>query len=403
MINITDLKTEQQLPPLLRLGFRPFFLFGAFFAFLAIAIWMLSLFAVISFTPLNGAFWWHSHEMLFGFAPAIIAGFLLTAVQNWTGVASVKGKKLLFLVLLWLSARLLMAANLGLPVWAVMAIDLAFLPMVGIFLAIPLIKVGQQRNMVFLPIIFLMTLANLISYLPYLSQNNAISSTWSTQAFHAMVMLITLLVALLGGRVIPMFTANGTQTQKVLPIEWLEKSAMLSLLLIFAFFLSRLSEYRTVLGVLCVVSAVLHAYRIIRWRFWVTFKIPLVWVLHFTMLFIPIGLLMMALHFFGLALSLSTALHSLTVGVIGGMILAMMSRVSLGHTGRPLKTTALVNLAFYAIIITALLRSVAVAILPAYTIQLWLASGILWCLAFACFVWVYLPILSAPRADGRPG
>lgn len=403
MINITDLKTEQQLPPLLRLGFRPFFLLGGIFAVLAIAIWILSLNALIQFSPVNGMFWWHSHEMLFGFAPAVIAGFLLTAVQNWTGVASVKGKKLLFLVMLWLLARLLLVANLGLPIWLVMLVDLAFLPAVGIFLAIPLIKVGQQRNMVFLPLLLLMTIANLFTYFPYLSSDQSLAASWSMQGFHGMVMLVTLLVALLGGRVIPMFTANGTQTEKVLPLKWLEQSAMASLVVIFVLLISGLSEYRIVLGGLCALAAVLHFYRVLRWRPWVTLGAPLVWVLHFTIIFIPIGLGMMALHFFGAAFTLSTALHSLTVGVIGGMILAMMSRVSLGHTGRALKTSALINFAFFAIIITALLRSVVVALLPAYSVNLWLVSGILWCLAFSCFVWVYLPILSSPRADGRPG
>ncbi|MAI65729.1 MAG: hypothetical protein CL600_12810 [Alteromonas sp.] len=399
MLNITDLHKEQQITPLLRLGFRPFFLLGGLFAFAAIAIWILVLNGAVNISPLNGMFWWHSHEMLFGFVPAIIAGFLLTAVQTWTNVPSVKSTKLLVLVVLWLSARILLLVNFGLPFWAAMAVDLAFLPLVGIFLAIPLIKVGQQRNMIFLPLLFLMAVANAFTYLPQLG----LAESYNTQGLHGMVMLVTLLVALLGGRVIPMFTANGTQTPKVLPIKWLEITSLLSLFIIFVGLIAGLSTYSMLLGLMCAISALLHLYRILRWRPWVTLKVPLVWSLHFAMLFIPIGLFMMSLHFLLDIISFSAALHSLTVGVIGGMILAMMSRVSLGHTGRPLTSSPLITFAFVSVLAAALLRSVFVAVFPANVIQLWLVSGIFWCVAFALFVWVYLPILSTARLDGRPG
>ena len=399
MLNITDLHKEQQITPLLRLGFRPFFLLGGLFAFAAIAIWILVLNGAVNISPLNGMFWWHSHEMLFGFVPAIIAGFLLTAVQTWTNVPSVKSTKLLVLVVLWLSARILLLVNFGLPFWAAMAGDLAFLPLVGIFLAIPLIKVGQQRNMIFLPLLFLMAVANAFTYLPQLG----LAESYNTQGLHGMVMLVTLLVALLGGRVIPMFTANGTQTPKVLPIKWLEITSLLSLFIIFVGLIAGLSTYSMLLGLMCAISALLHLYRILRWRPWVTLKVPLVWSLHFAMLFIPIGLFMMSLHFLLDIISFSAALHSLTVGVIGGMILAMMSRVSLGHTGRPLTSSPLITFAFVSVLAAALLRSVFVAVFPANVIQLWLVSGIFWCVAFALFVWVYLPILSTARLDGRPG
>ena len=399
MLNITDLHKEQQITPLLRLGFRPFFLLGGLFAFAALAIWILVLNGAVNISPLNGMFWWHSHEMLFGFVPAIIAGFLLTAVQTWTNVPSVKSTKLLVLVVLWLSARILLLVNFGLPFWAAMAVDLAFLPLVGIFLAIPLIKVGQQRNMIFLPLLFLMAVANAFTYLPQLG----LAESYNTQGLHGMVMLVTLLVALLGGRVIPMFTANGTQTPKVLPIKWLEITSLLSLFIIFVGLIAGLSTYSMLLGLMCAISALLHLYRILRWRPWVTLKVPLVWSLHFAMLFIPIGLFMMSLHFLLDIISFSAALHSLTVGVIGGMILAMMSRVSLGHTGRPLTSSPLITFAFVSVLAAALLRSVFVAVFPANVIQLWLVSGIFWCVAFALFVWVYLPILSTARLDGRPG
>lgn len=399
MTNTTDLKKEQKLTPLLRLGFRPFFLFAGIFAFVSMALWLLSLRAIITIEPLNGIFWWHSHEMLFGFVPAVISGFLLTAVQNWTGIPSVKGYKLLFLVVLWASARILIVLNIDIPLWLLMSIDLAFLPTVGLFLAIPLIQVNQYRNMIFLPLLCLMTLANFFTYLPQFN----FDVSFNLQGLHSMVILTTLLIALLGGRVIPMFTANGTNTSKILPLKWLEILALTSLFLIFVFFIAGLTKYNLVLGLLCAVSALLHFYRIMRWRPWLTVKVPLVWVLHFTIMFIPIGLSLMALHFLFDLVAFSTALHSLTVGAIGGMILAMMSRVSLGHSGRPLTVPPIMVFAFLSIIIAALLRSLAVAFLPLYTAELWLFSGLFWCSAFACFVWVYLPILGRQRIDGRPG
>jgi uncharacterized protein involved in response to NO len=399
MLNITDLKKEEQLMPLLRLGFRPFFLFGSIFALTAIAIWTMTLAGIISPTPLNGAFWWHSHEMLFGFVPAIISGFLLTAVQTWTGIPSVKGRKLLFLVVLWMAARILLLVNLNISIYIIMLIDLSFLPLTGVFLGLPLFKIKQYRNMVFLPVLALMAVANLLSYLPQLGY----SSEFSTKGFHGMVMLATLMVALLGGRVIPMFTANGTGTQKVLPIKWLEFSSLASLLLIFIFLISGLSHFTIVTAVICFISACLHLFRILRWRVWVTFSVPLVWILHLTMIFIPIGLFMMAAHFAFSKIMLSTALHCLTVGVMGGMIIAMMSRVSLGHTGRMLKASPVIVFGFISILLATLVRTVAVALMPEHITQLWLLAGIFWCLTFACFIWVYLPILSAPRVDGRPG
>lgn len=244
-----------------------------------------------------------------------------------------------------------------------------------------------------------MAVANAFTYLPQLG----LAESYNTQGLHGMVMLVTLLVALLGGRVIPMFTANGTQTPKVLPIKWLEITSLLSLFIIFVGLIAGLSTYSMLLGLMCAISALLHLYRILRWRPWVTLKVPLVWSLHFAMLFIPIGLFMMSLHFLLDIISFSAALHSLTVGVIGGMILAMMSRVSLGHTGRPLTSSPLITFAFVSVLAAALLRSVFVAVFPANVIQLWLVSGIFWCVAFALFVWVYLPILSTARLDGRPG
>jgi len=400
MLNIVDNQQEQKITPLLRLGFRPFFLFGSLFATLSMALWLLTLKGVISIEPLNGMLWWHSHEMLFGFTAAIIAGFLLTAVQTWTNIPSIKGRQLLLLVCLWFLARLLiLSGSASVLPWAMIA-DLMFLPLTAFFVGQRVVKIRQYRNLIFIPVLVLMSVMNLFTYLPSLGFDSA----WQARGIHGMTLLVTFLVAFLGGRVIPMFTANGTKTTKVLPIKWLEMSALASLAVVLVLFLLKdVVDIKMLTGIVCLTTAVIHTIRQWRWRIWVTLNVPLVWSLHITMLFIPIGLVLLSLHFFGASITLSNAIHSLTVGVIGGMILAMMSRVSLGHTGRMLQVGKLMSVAFFAVVISAIVRSIAIAIWPQWTIQFWLFAGCLWCVAFGLFFFKYLPVLSAPRVDGRPG
>lgn len=399
MLNNSDVKKEQDITPLLRLGFRPFFLFGGIFALVAMLVWLLTLQGAVSLKPFNGATWWHSHEMIFGFVPAIVAGFLLTAVQTWTSTPSIKGNKLLCLFIVWLLARVLLFINPPINQAIVIAIDLAFLPLVALFLGMPIFRVKQYRNMIFMPLLVLMTLANGLSYLPLLGFNPA----YAISGLHGMVLLVTFLVAFLGGRVIPMFSANGTGTVKILPLKWLEIASLSSLVLVFIALISGWVQNATLLAGLCLMSALLNFYRQLRWRPWVAFKVPLVWSLHLSMLFLPLGLLLMSIHYVVGTISLSTALHSLTVGMAGGMILAMMSRVSLGHTGRKLNVGVTMSIGFMAIIGAALARSIFVAIWPEYSLTLWLIAGGLWCIAFSCFVVNYFPILSAPRIDGKLG
>ncbi len=397
MINVTEQAKEQGIFPLFRLGFRPFFLFGSLFSLIAMLIWILTLSGKLSISPVNGIVWWHSHEMLYGFVTAIIAGFLLTAVQNWTGIAGIKGKRLFFLFITWLIARILILNNFGIPLIVVMCVDLAFLPMVAYFLGKPVIKIKQFRNLIFVPILLLMTLTNAFTYLPAFDY----PVEYSQKAMHTMVMLITFIVALIGGRVIPMFTANGTQTKKVTPRRFIEIPALAFLLFIAISLI--LDSHQSFLGALCAVACLLHIYRSVYWRPWVTFNVPLVWCLHLSMFFIPLGLGLLAIHFLFQSVSLSVGIHSLTVGVIGGMIIAMITRVSLGHTGRPLKPSPIMIIAFVAIALAALVRGVLVSLLPELIQTWWLVSGILWCIAFSCFVLVYTPILFKPRLDGKPG
>jgi uncharacterized protein involved in response to NO len=198
------------------------------------------------------------------------------------------------------------------------------------------------------------------------------------------------------------------EKSQVLPLKWLEISSLITLFLLYLGLLLGLTKQTSVFAIIAFTAFILHTYQWLRWRPWITLHTPLVWSLHFSMLFIPLGLLLLGIHFSLGIISISVAIHAFTVGTIGGMIVAMMSRVSLGHTGRALKVNWLIQLAFICIIFSAVARSLLIAVLPSYLsqlyiAQLWLVSGILWCIAFSGFLWVYFPILTTPRADGRPG
>ena len=243
MMQITDLQQEQKITPLFRLGFRPFFLGGAIFSILTLLLWVLMLKGKIGFAPLGGGYWWHIHEMIFGFSCAIIAGFLLTAVQNWTGTRGISGGKLIFLFAVWLAGRIVVLFPDLLGAVLTTIIDCAFLIFVAIFLARPIIAIKQYRNLFFVPLLLLFTLANLQMHLAvYYPQ------TFSTQfSGYSGVMLVTFLMSVMAGRVVPMFTANGTQTPKALPIKWLEWLTNASLaILMFALLLEPVIDFDSV-------------------------------------------------------------------------------------------------------------------------------------------------------------
>lgn len=399
-------------------AFRPMFLLGALFSAIAMAIWGGSLLALqlghySSALPNYGTHqgvFWHSHEMLFGFAAAIIAGFLLTAVQNWTGQRATNGRPLLILTLVWLAARILMLCGSLVPWWLTAAVDMAFLPLVAWFFFRLLHSVKQKRNYFFSVVMLFMTFANgVMHYGNALGERELI--LWGG---HAVSLMIVLFITVVGGRVMPMFTANGTMTPRVANIEWLDKLTLGSTWLLVFLFITTLESYLPTLAMalICLVAAVAQAMRVGRLKIQRTLKVPLLWSLHLAYWFIPLGLLMLCGHYIEVALSdtatahyflFSTALHALTVGGIGGMIIAMISRVSLGHSGRPLVANKTLAIAFALLLIAAVIRSVLVALAPSSLLLLSALSALIWILPFVIFVVLYYPILTTPRPDGRAG
>ncbi len=400
-MQITDLQKEQKITPFLRLGFRPFFLSGAVFSIIAITLWLLMYKGSVNLIPLGGGNWWHIHEMIFGFGCAIIAGFLLTAVQNWTGVRGVQGKTLLLLFLLWLAGRVVVLFPNLLGELLTTIIDISFLPIVAFVLAKPILAIKQYRNLFFVPLLTLFTLANLEMHLAlYYPQTFSV-----TYASYAGVMLVTFLMSVMAGRVVPMFTANGTQTTKTTPINWLDKItngtlaiAMLSLLLEPIVGFSSLF-----FGVLLIIAGVFQTIRWLRWRPWITLHVPLLWSIHGAMKFISFGLVVLGVSYLIPEVPSNHVWHLLTVGGMGGLILAMISRVSLGHTGRPLQPPKAMTVAYILIPLAALTRAFGPWVSPEKTLFFIDMSGGFWLIAFTIFVVTYAPMLMSARKDGRPG
>lgn len=398
MHQILDSRKEERIVPLFRLGFRPFFLFGALFSALAMLGWLGQLNGWFALPGISNPIWWHAHEMLFGFGAAIVAGFLLTAVQNWTAHPGVRGWPLALVVGLWAIPR-------GLLPWfgesnvTLMVMDLAWLPLCTWFLARPIIVTRQWRNLFFVPLLLVLTLLNTACWRWH--------AEWQLveHILLATVLLFTTLIAVMGGRVIPFFTARATGTEKALPLPWLERIALASLWLILLLWLVLPTQW--VLGIqmfpLYIVAAGAHLYRQLRWRPGITVAQPLLWSLHLAYLFIPLGLTALAARTAGWPIALSLASHLFSAGSMGAMILGMIARVSLGHSGRALQIGRRITAAFALVILSALLRVLLPLFWPDLTLTGWNLSGWSWVAAYGLFVWVYTPILTSPRADGRPG
>ncbi|MDN3640630.1 NnrS family protein [Simiduia curdlanivorans] len=395
-------------PALLGLAFRPFFLFGGVFSAIAVALWIASLNGWLSFNPYGGSYFWHAHEMVFGFVCAIVTGFLLTAVQNWTGIPGIKGRALLLLLALWLGARLALAIKA--PTIISATLDLLFLPAVIYCLAKPVITIKQYRNLLFVPILLLMFVGNLVSHIA-LWRGDFVTAL---QGIYGAAWLVVMIMTILGGRIVPMFTANGSQTTKVNNIPALEIATLASTLFVVLCQASGVAKLipASVNFFVCALVAGIQFWRVLRWRFWVTTKVPLLWSLHISFLFMPLMLLLLSIHYFTLAwpslsvmpiVTYSTAMHLLFVGAMANMILAMMARVALGHSGRPLIPAPIMSLAFIAIALAALTRTVLMWLLPSASYWLLNTTAFLWILAYGIFAIIYWPVLTRPRLDGKPG
>ena len=373
-------------------AFRPFFLLASLFSIFALLLWNATLSGDLNITLYGGSLWWHMHEMLFGFVAAIIVGFLLTAVQNWTKVRSLNGTGLMLLLAVWLMARILFFFPSYLPAWLIASMDIAFLPLAALALAYPIIKVKLWRNLMFIPILLLMSAANVTMHYSVASLNYSLMS----QAAIAMVFLVTFVMCLMGGRVFPMFSANGTQTPRVEAIPWLEKLAIGSALCAVLIGSNLIDLPAIVSAGIFFVASGAHAVRVFRWKIWVAYKTPLVWSLHLSYWCIALGLFLYGLSIVTDLVSRSQAIHTLTIGAMGTMILAMISRVSLGHTGREIVVGKIMTIAFAAMVAAFIIRVFASYWISDY-LQVLSVSILLWVIGYGSFIALYFPILTKPR------
>lgn len=377
------------------LGFRPFFLLAAVAAVILMALWPFVWRGQIGLPSTFDPIAWHSHEMLFGYAAAVIAGFLLTAVRNWTGVDTWTGTRLALLALLWLSGRLLPWVA-GVPTGLLMAVDLAFLPLLAASLVRPL-WAGQNRiNRVFVPLLLAMALANLLSHLQLAGVHNLFGD-----ARRVMLDLVLMIIVLVAGRVLPFFTQNVLPGFQAVSRPWVERGSILLIGLIALADLSALLP-PVVAATLWLLFAALQLLRLSGWFEMRVLRMPVLWVLHAGYTWLSLGSLLYGLSLLGLFAPMG-ALHALTVGVVGVFTLGMMARVSLGHTGRPIDVSALTASSFVLMNLAALVRVFGPAILPErYALWVDVSAG-LWVLAFGLFAYHYVPLLLRPRIDGKPG
>ncbi|MBP2234929.1 uncharacterized protein involved in response to NO [Sinorhizobium kostiense] len=378
-------------PVLFSYGFRPFFLSASIWAIVAMTLWIAALAGHIEMGGSYGAHAWHAHEMLFGFASAVLAGFLLTAVPNWTGRLPVSGWPLAGLLGLWLLGRiaLLWPDRIGLP--AAAAIDGLFLPVLLIICAREVIAGRKWKDLKVLGGLLALSVANACFHVAVIGGDHAhVAMRLGISAYVALVTIV-------GGRILPSFTRSWLnrvgRTDFPVPYNRFDTAAILAG--VIALGLWTLVPHHPATAVAGMQAAVMHAIRLLRWRGFATWPEMLLVILHVAYGFVPLGFAAIALSATGL-IEEHSVMHVMTVGAIASMMLAVMTRASRGHTGHALTASRLTTASYGAIVLSALLRPLA-EMLPEAATSLYAASGSLWISAFALFCLEYGPILLRKR------
>ena len=381
---------------LLALGFRPFFLLAGLAAAASVPLWLLAMQGAVSVSSHLAPALWHGHEMVFGFGLAVVAGFLLTATANWTGRRTPAGTGLAALAVLWLAGRILLSAGETVPTWLVVAVDATFAPTLALVLLWPILGTRNHRNLIFPVILLVMGAVNLAFHAAALG----LMPLDPSQILRAAVDLIVLMIVIIGGRVIPLFTRNvlpdaGVRT--TLPDAPVIGAAALFVAA------DLVLGSGPVVGVAALAAALANGVRMIGWRGFAARHMPILWILHAGYAWVVVAFALRALAELTGWVPADAALHAFTVGAIGTMTLGMMSRVTLGHTGRRIVAAPPTVVAYALVLAAAFLRVLAPMASGEGYLGLLMFSGMLWTAAFLIFAAVYAPILARPRADGRPG
>lgn len=372
--------------------FRIFFLSMTILAILAIPVWVLQVSGALRLPLAIPGLFWHQHEMLFGFLSAAIAGFLLTAVCVWTQTERTHGVRLALLWGVWLAGRLLLAFGAGLPDWLVHGVNLAFLPLVMLDAGWRIWHARQKRQLMILLVLgllWLMQIGFVVRFDPAFS-------------YGALIMAMAL-ISIIGGRITPAFSTGwlrqrGLDASQVKVVPALDMATLINMVLLMV---SLVSGWQTMTAILAASAAVLMLVRLAGWKGWLFREEPLLWILHLSILWVPVALLLLAGSIMA-GWPTSAWTHAAGTGAVGCLILGVIARVTLGHTGRPLVLPRGMVMAFVAVHLAALVR-----VLTALDLVPWHAgmglSSLLWVLAYGVFLVRYGRILVAPRADGQPG
>lgn len=381
-------------------GFRPFFLLAGLYASFAIASWLWLLLAGADFELAMPSMYWHGHEMIFGFVAAAIGGFMLTAVPSWTGSRGFAGLPLVSLATIWLLGRIAFVVSGQIPMAVLVTTELLYLPALALLITPSLLRSPSRNSPLLLVLAAFWALD--VFFLRAIMQGDFLGAQ---QALHSSLDVVLLLITIIGGRIVPAFTQNALKARGIdarmrysRSVEVLVIGSMLALL-VSGFFPGAFVAG----GIVAAIASVAHFIRLSGWQGLKTRSDPIVWVLHAAYLWMPIGLGLKALYLLGGFSFAAHWFHALGAGAAATMILAVMTRASLGHTGRPLHAARPIVWAYGMLIAAILCRVFGPALLPvSYVATIVIAAG-LWLGAFLVFVAVYAPILLGPRADGKPG
>lgn len=378
------------------LGFRPFYLLAAAFAALSVPLWALQFSGWVGSAWLRGPLW-HAHEMVFGYTLAVVVGFLFTAGRNWSGQPTPTGRPLMALAALWVAARVLVLTPWGVAA-ALANVVFPLLAAWGLWRALR--AGGNQRNYFFVGLLCVLATANAALHLAQLGWLQLPAALGVVDSVSVALDVVLFIIAVMAGRILPMFTNNGVPGAQARRDDRVEKAALGSVLALLA--ADALHLQGGVMAALAAVALVAHGARWVLWQPWKTLRTPLVWVLHAAYAWLPVHLALRCAAELGwIAPNLPT--HALTVGLIGALTLGMMTRTALGHTGRLLRAGRMEVAAYLAVLAAGLVRVFVPLLVPAWLLPAVGVSAALWSLAFGLYLVRYTPLLLWPRADGLPG
>lgn len=389
---------QQQSPPpargwgLWNLGFRPFYLLAALLAAVSIPLWVLQMSGWLV-RPVFETAAWHAHEMVFGYALAVIIGFLLTASRNWTGHPTPTGWRLMALAGLWVLARLLTLSPWW---WASLVMNVA-VPWAAAWALWQVLSAAKnRRNYFFVCLLVVMGCVTAVLHL----QKAGVLAAYPREVLQAALDVVLFIVVVMAGRVVPMFSNNGVPGLNATRNQQIERLALGSVLLLAG--LDALGLQGAGMAAVLGFATVIHGARWLLWKPWGTRKNALVWVLHAAYFWLPVHLALRACTEMQWLVP-GVATHALTVGLLGMITLGMMTRTALGHTGNPLRAgTAEVSM-YWLVMMAAVVRVAGPVLAPQHTLMAIQLSAALWSAAFGVYLWRYTPLLTRPRADGQPG